>query len=191
MTKLVGITGNIASGKSWILDYLSRKGYSTLSSDDFVKNLYNDEAVRKEVFGMFPEMLSFNRKKIAEIIYDQNERREKLENLVYPYLIDKIKELAKGNKSDKIIFVEIPLLFEKKFEDLFDLIILVFCSAEVRLKRANGRGIDSDLFYKISFLQTPDIQKVNLSDFVIYTDDDNLVEPQIDKIIESLEGKNE
>ncbi|MBP7189874.1 MAG: dephospho-CoA kinase [Rickettsiaceae bacterium] len=189
MTRLVGITGNIASGKSWILDYLSRKGYRTLSSDDFVKNLYNDDLVQMNVLRLFPELGGFDKKKIADIIYDQQDRRENLEKLVYPYLIEEIKNLAKDTQSEEIIFVEIPLLFEKKFEELFDFIILVFCGIDVRLKRANGRGISSDLFHKISFLQTPDIHKVHLSDFIIYTDDDDLVEAQIDKILEVLKDK--
>lgn len=185
MRKLVGITGNIASGKSWVLEYLSAKGYETLSSDDFIRGLYKKKSVQQKVLEILPEMEFFDKSKISRIIYQHKEKREKLEALLYPYLIEKIKSLAKEAESDTISFVEVPLLFEKGFDKLFDFIILVLSPLEVRLSRAKSRGLTEEAFYKISASQTRDEEKINLVDFIIQTSNGE-IENQINKIIEEI-----
>lgn len=188
VSKLVGITGNIASGKSWILNYLSLQGYKTLSSDEFIGDLYKDHKIQLDVLKTLPEIEYFDKKKIFDIIYQHKDKRERLEKLLYPYLIEEIKNFAKEGKSGTISFVEVPLLFEKNFEYLFDFIILVLTPLDLRLKRAKNRGILEEDFYKINSVQTSDFEKQDKSHFVVNTEGE-LVEDQINKIVEEIEDK--
>ena len=64
MSKVIGITGNIASGKSKMLEILSAAGHIVLSSDEFIRDLYRDPDIQAKVLTIFPELEIFDKKKI-------------------------------------------------------------------------------------------------------------------------------
>lgn len=187
MGKVIGITGNIASGKSKMLDLLSARGYRILSSDEFIRDLYKNKDIQTEVLKIIPELKIFDRKKIAEIIYQQNDRRLALEAFIHPKLIDQIKIFSQSLSAEEIGFVEVPLLFEKNLGYLFDHIILTCCNIITRMQRAEGRGISEKDFYKINDVQMPESDKIKRADFIINSDvtmDD--FESQIEDVIEKI-----
>jgi dephospho-CoA kinase len=185
--KVIGITGNIASGKSKTLDLLSARSYRILSSDEFIRDLYKSKEIQTEVLKIIPELEIFDRKKIAEIIYQQNDRRQALEAFIHPKLIDQIKIFSQSLSAEEIGFVEVPLLFEKDLGYLFDHIILICCNIITRIKRAGQRGISDIDFHKINDVQMPESAKIERADFVINSDvmmDD--FENQIEDVIERI-----
>lgn len=187
MGKVIGITGNIASGKSKTLDLLSARSYRILSSDEFIRDLYKSKEIQTEVLKIIPELEIFDRKKIAEIIYQQNDRRQALEAFIHPKLIDQIKIFSQSLSAEEIGFVEVPLLFEKDLGYLFDHIILICCNIITRIKRAGQRGISDIDFHKINDVQMPESAKIERADFVINSDvmmDD--FENQIEDVIERI-----
>ena len=187
MGKVIGITGNIASGKSKMLDLLSARSYRILSSDEFIRDLYKSKEIQTEVLKIIPELEIFDRKKIAEIIYQQNDRRQALERFIHPKLIDQIKIFSKSLGIEEIGFVEVPLLFEKDLGYLFDHIILICCNIITRIKRAGQRGISEVDFRKINDVQMPESVKMAMADFIINSDvtmDD--FKNQIEDVIERI-----
>lgn len=170
MSKIIGITGNIASGKSRMLDILSAAGYRVLSSDEFIRDLYKDLEIQAEVLKIIPELENFDKKKIAKIIYQQNERRLALEGLIHPLLIEKIKSFSSSLTDLQIGFVEVPLLFEKDLSYLFDFVLLACCNIFTRTKRAVARGLSEEEFIQINNVQMPESDKIEKADFVINTD---------------------
>ncbi len=170
MSKVIGITGNIASGKSKMLEILSAAGHIVLSSDEFIRDLYRDPDIQAKVLTIFPELEIFDKKKIAEIIYQQSERRLALESFIHPLLIKEIKSFSESLTDEQLGFVEVPLLFEKDFGYLFDFILLACCNILTRTKRAKARGLSEEDFIQINDMQMPESDKIEKADFVIDTD---------------------
>lgn len=170
MSKVIGITGNIASGKSKTLEMLAAAGHMVLSSDEFIRDLYKDIVIQAKVLTIFPELEIFDKKKIAEIIYQQSERRIALEGFIHPLLIEKIKTFSDGLADDKLGFVEVPLLFEKDLGYLFDFSLLTCCNITIRMERAKARGLSEEEFIQINNVQMTEADKIEKADFVINTD---------------------
>lgn len=140
---VIGITGGIATGKSLVSSIISDLGYKLIDSDKIVNNLLlNDFELKnkiKEVFDCIDSNFNVDRKKLSNIIFNNELEREKLNNLIHP-LVKKemIKEIS-SFKND-IIFLDIPLLFEAKMEHICDKIICVYSDKDITLKRLKERN---------------------------------------------------
>lgn len=130
----IAITGTIGSGKSTVTKYLSRK-YPTISSDKIVANMYEDKEFVKEVNKLLFDINSdiLDKVLLAETIFNDAEQKSKLEALIHPKVKERIIEFMEEREG--LVFVEVPLLFEAKFEYLFDKIITVVASEETVIKR--------------------------------------------------------
>jgi dephospho-CoA kinase len=203
MNRLIGITGNIASGKSMALNYLGSKGYMTFNADDVVRELYLDEEVMEGVRKLFPSGLTpgsrefpktlgsspretFARK-IADIIYKDEVKRRELEKLIHPLVEEKLMLFASSIKDEEMGFAEVPLLFEAKMEKFFDYTILIYCDRDVRMQRAKDRGLEEKKFDMIDKVQMSDELKKERVDFMIDSDVGIVeFEDRIDKVIERI-----
>jgi dephospho-CoA kinase len=169
----VGLTGSIASGKSYVLNLFSDLyNIPIFSSDDCVKELYksNEELkdfVKKQILKKDEE---FNKVNISANVFNNGDKLSKLENFIHPLVKlerDNFIEQEERNNS-KMVIVEVPLLFEKKLEDEFDYVILVKTSKELQEKRVLQRpNMTSELFSKIKKKQLSDKQKEAKSHFII------------------------
>ncbi|WP_218460196.1 dephospho-CoA kinase [Rickettsia sp. TH2014] len=181
----IGITGSYASGKTFILDYLAEKGYKTFCADRCIKELYHDLSVQTQILKLLPELESFNIGKIRNLIYNNDLAREKLQNFIYPLLIDKLILFKKENANFKFGFAEIPLLYEAKFDKYFDFVVTIYCSEEIRMQRAITRtSFDIEIYNKIKEIQLSQESKIAKADFAINSGVDMLdLEKQIEKLI--------
>ncbi len=165
---LIGITGVIASGKSLVTNYLNELGYYTLSADVVNRELLNEDVHIREI-----NLLLFNKdsnelskKEIKELIFNDNDAKLKLERYLHPLIKMKIFELIKKSK-EKVIFVEVPLLFEAEYL-FFDKIITVYTPNNITLKRLMTRDkITEEHALKLINSQMDISKKVSLSDYVI------------------------
>ncbi|ADE30288.1 dephospho-CoA kinase [Rickettsia prowazekii str. GvV257] len=185
----IGITGSYASGKTFILNYLSAKGYKTFCADRCIKELYKDIVLQTQILKILPELEYFNIRKISNLIYNNDIAREKLQNFIYPLLIDKLILFKKENTNYKLAFSEIPLLYEAKFEQYFDFVVTIYCSEEIRMQRAITRAeFDINIYNKIKEIQLSQESKIAKADFSINSGVDMLdLEKQITKLIKDLE----
>ena len=185
----IGITGSYASGKTFMLDYLAEKGYKTFCADRCIKELYQDVVLQTQILKLLPELESFNIRKISNLIYNNDLAREKLQNFIYPLLIDKLILFKKENANSKFSFAEIPLLYEAKFDKYFDFVVTIYCSEEIRMQRAITRSsFDIEIYNKIKEIQLPQESKIAKADFAINSGVDMLdLEKQIAKLIKDLE----
>lgn len=165
---LIGITGVIASGKSLVTNYLSELGYYTISADVVNRELLNEEVHIRNV-----NLLLFNKdsnelskKEIKELIFNNSDAKLKLEGYLHPLIKKRILKLVKESK-EKIIFIEVPLLFEAKYL-FFDKIITVYTPNNITLKRLMTRDrITKEQANKLINSQMDIDKKVSLSDYVI------------------------
>lgn len=189
----VAITGNIASGKSTVEGILRQKSYKVLDTDFVVHELFGGKCVKDEVVAAFEgfdilEEGEISRKKLGQVVFKDEILRKKLESILHPLVKIEIDKFFEKERNSKFAFVSVPLLFEAKFESIFDKIILVYASDEIRLNRLIERNNLSFEHAKNRLdIQMSQDEKVSLSDFVIYNNE-NLCDliPKVEEIIELL-----
>ena len=173
--KKIAITGSLGTGKSTILKILQNLGFSTFSCDEVVKNLYKDPDIQKKIIEIFgKEILSIdgklNKRKILEKILENNKLKEKLESLFHPLVKEKLLEFVRERKEEKIIFAEVPLLFEVGWEDLFDEIWVITCSPLTQKERILRKGLEEKLGEKLLKLQLSLKEKEKKAHKIIFSE---------------------
>lgn len=190
----IGLTGNIASGKTMSENIFKSYGINVISADDIVHDLLkNDKNVIKKVTNIFPdddifENKTLSRKKLAKIVFNSKDSRTKLENILHKEVIEKINDFFEINKNEKIAIASVPLLFEAKLENMFDVIIFIQANENIRLKRLmNRNNYNQEFAKKIMDAQMNEDSKLPLSDFIIQNNQDEaFLKKQIDEIIKKV-----
>ncbi|MFZ1520053.1 MAG: dephospho-CoA kinase [Ignavibacteriaceae bacterium] len=172
----IAITGNIGSGKSTFSGFAVETGFPVLFADDISKSiLENDEKVRSLVIKAFGAE-SFikdkpNKKFLAEQIFSDQNKREKLESILHPRVIKSIESSIKNLlKSNKVIFVEAALIYESDMEEMFDYVVLVTAAPELRLQRKLKSGFTEEDFINRESNQIPEEEKKKRADFIFSND---------------------
>lgn len=158
-------------GKSTVATLFKEAGAVTLDLDDVVDELLNKDAVIERIVEILGDSVllegRLNRPKIAEIIFTDREKRELLEGLLHPLVIERMKEFLKKVDKRKVIIIEIPLLFERQYEGEFDKTITVYTDKDTALKRLRSKGIKrEDALIRLQ-AQMPVEEKIKRSDFSI------------------------
>ncbi len=127
--KLIAITGGIGSGKSFALSILMSEGFHTLSSDQITAELYKKRKIKLLLKKLFPDAVKgffspkLDRNKIAKTVFKDRQKLESLTAIVTPLVIEEIKKRA--SRLNGTVFVEVPILFERGYENQFDNVIVI------------------------------------------------------------------
>jgi len=189
--KIIGITGGLATGKSTVSDYLeSQYGLRILDAD-----LYAREATEKnnsilgEIVNRYGQKIlldsgQLDRLQLAQIIFNQDQEKKWLENLIHPYVKKRFLEDLHSSNDDVIVFV-VPLLFEVEMQDMVDETWLVTCSPQQQIERVIKRNSLSKEQALARINNQWDLDtKRNLADLIIEnTEDLNYLYKQIDRAI--------
>ena len=177
MTKTIAITGGIGSGKSTFCNKLKEKGFKIHSSDEQVAKIYNNPEKKLVTYlraiGLSKSISKKNidKKIISKIIFENKQIRKKLELYIFKIVRKKRSDFIKKEKQKKtrLIFIDIPLLFENNLEKKFHKVISIIASKQVRLKRLKKtRKMNEKQFKNITRSQTTDIIRKKKSNYVIY-----------------------
>lgn len=134
----IGITGNIASGKSEAQKIISSMGYKVVDLDIVSHQLLqNDKEVQQKVLDNFN---TINRKELADIIFNNEDKKKILENIIHPKLNEYIENFFTANKDEKAVFVSGATIFEAGFDKTFDKIILIDAPFEFKINRLMKRN---------------------------------------------------
>jgi dephospho-CoA kinase len=142
-TKLkIGITGNIASGKSTAITYLKAKGYDVIDSDAIVRHLWQNKAIIQSLSHMFHRDLTNYDIKQAfnQEVFQNSTVKQQLEAYLHPKVYEEIEVQIKKAKTH--VFIDIPLLFETSYENHLDAVILITVPKDIQLNRLMKRGLD-------------------------------------------------
>ena len=146
--KIVGLTGGISSGKSTVSSYLKQLKIPVIDADEVARKVVepNSQGARKirKTFSsdVFEEDGSLNRQRLGALIFSNAENRQKLDDLLQPLIkimiLDEIEEHRQ--KGENMIVLDLPLLFEKQYEELCEEIIVVYIPKELQLERLMKRN---------------------------------------------------
>lgn len=186
----VAVTGILGSGKTTVSKIFKKMGVTVISCDEIVRKLLEKKEIIEKVRRIFGDTVikngKINKKKVREIIFENQEYRKKLENLIHPLVFKKIKETLDRRKKQGIIVLEIPLLFETKSEKLFDKIIVVKAPEEEIKKRLSKKYSEEEI-EKIWESQLPLNYKEKKADYVIDNSGSfSMTEKQVKEIMNSL-----
>ncbi len=177
MTKTIAITGGIGSGKSTFCSKLKEKGFKIHSSDEQVAKIYKNPDKKfftyLRTIGLSKSISKKNidKKIISKIIFENKQIRKKLELYIFKIVRKKRSDFIKQEKEKKtrLVFIDIPLLFENNLEKQFHKVISIIASKQVRLKRLKKtRKMSETQFKNIIKSQTSDVIRKKKSDYVIY-----------------------
>ena len=175
--KLIGLTGSIATGKSTVAKMFKEMGFYVIDADEIAHSVYKkgEEAYSKiiEAFGreILDENEEIDRRKLGRIVLNDKEKLKLLESIVHPAVEKRrleVFERIKNKDPDAFIIYDVPLLFEKKLNSMFDCVIVVYVPQDIQVKRLMKRdNISEAEALKKVFLQLPIEEKKRLADIVI------------------------
>lgn len=137
----IGICGTIASGKTSVCILLKRMGFSVFNADNYAKMATHASnpcyALLLSVLGEDVKDRSgdIDRKKMADIIFHDDKKRKAVNAIVHPYVIEGMQKFFTSHQNEKLVFAEVPLLFEANLESYFDEICVVTCHKDTAIQR--------------------------------------------------------
>ncbi len=141
LTRRIGITGSIGSGKSLALKHLKDLGYKTFSADEEVSRLYEagnkGYLILKEIHPELFDGDNLNKLKMSELLFNDGSFKQEIENLIHPLVLDAY--LAMSINED-IVFCEIPLMYEAGFDKYFDEILVISTKEKEIYRRLKNRS---------------------------------------------------
>lgn len=199
---VIGLTGGIGTGKSTVSQILKDRGFSVIDLDVISHEVIEFSSVVEKIVQNFGrEVLdedeagncTISREKLGKIIFADKEKRLALNSIMHPEILKVMhkKILECKSEKNKIIFVEVQLLFEVQWEKEFDYILLVAAKRDMQVRRVLERDKRSEEeAWNIINSQMSLDEKREKSDFVIENDgnmDD--LNKKVDKFLKSLEQR--
>jgi len=195
----IGLTGGIATGKTTVARIMEQKGAIIVDTDILAHNAYiPDTLLWQQIVKEFGEDIltparEIDRKILGKIVFNDIKKREKLNSIVHPYVIEQTKKnisywqnMEQKNKKKYLVVIVIPLLFETRTDYMVDCIVVVRCKKETQLSRLMERNkLTQEEALKRINAQMDMEEKVARANYVIDNDEDlNLLENQVEKILQ-------
>ncbi|QGS09924.1 Dephospho-CoA kinase [Gemella morbillorum] len=189
---IIGITGSIACGKSLVSNYLQEKGYTIIDADKIGHMALENDEVKKQLVNKFGKSIlkdnEVNRVTLGKLVFENNENLKELNNIIHPQIRKNISEQIQVHKNEKLVFVDVPLLFEAKFDDLVEKIIVISLDEKIQLERLmNRNSLSKEEALQRIKSQIPVREKEKLGDYVVdnsFTQENTY--NQVDRILEKL-----
>ncbi|CAC9527573.1 Dephospho-CoA kinase (EC 2.7.1.24) [uncultured Gammaproteobacteria bacterium] len=166
----IALTGGIACGKSNVARSFAELGVDIIDLDELSRLVVEPgTAGLSELIDYFSDQIlnvdkTLNRHALREILLKNSVNQEKIESILHPKILEKMKMEIKKVKN-KLIIIEIPLLVEKNLTYLFDRAIIVECNEENQLKRLlNRENIDKNTAKQLISSQTSHKKRLELTD---------------------------
>lgn len=176
--KWIGLTGGLGTGKSTVADILRRRGYPVIDADQIAKEVVapGTSGLRSVLAELGADLLkpdgSLDRGKLAQQVFSDREKLEKLETIIHPLVQDRVREIRKALQAQGFqkAFYDVPLLFEKNLSG-FDEILVVTSDPVHQRERLRARnGWSDEEITRRTAAQWPMDRKVTSADHVIKND---------------------
>ena len=188
----IGITGSIACGKSTVSNYLLEKGYTIIDADKLGHIALTSEDVKRKLAEKIGDEIIENneisREKLGKLVFGNEDNLKILNSIIHPKIKKLILKLQDEHKDEQFVFLDIALLYEAKFVDLVERVIVVYVNEKVQIERLMSRNSLSkeEALSRIKSQMSAE-EKAALSDYSI--DNSDTMEKtyqQIDEILEKI-----
>jgi dephospho-CoA kinase len=195
-TRVIALTGNIASGKSAVADLLERKGATIIDADELSRQAVTpgspalDAIVARWGHGVLSEDGTLDRAALRKTVFNNRSDLDALNEIVHPE-VGRRRESeveAARMRGDRVVVSVIPLLFERHLADEFDYIVLVDAPRDVRLERiVRDRGLETAEAMDMIASQMPAELKRARADWVIENSGSKKdLEREVDKLWDEI-----
>jgi len=187
----IGVTGGIGSGKTSVCRVFNVLGIPIFSADAEARRIMDSdpivmEQVRKIAGKDVYSQGILDRTGLASIIFNDEKRLSKINNLVHPVIFDNFRKWAEESSAPYVI-MEAAILFESNASFVVDKIITVIAPLEERIERVTRRNmLDRDQVLERIKNQMDDQFKIKHSEWVINNSENEMIIPAILKIHEEI-----
>jgi dephospho-CoA kinase len=191
--QIIGLTGGIGSGKTTVARVFELLGVDVYYADIQAKKILSSDKIKGQIISAFGNVYKDNKlqnKKLAEIVFNDKKKLEKLNSIVHPAVEKDFEQWSKKNSGKPYLIKEAAILFESGSYKKVDKIITVFAPENIRILRVCKRdNIDKAQVIARINNQMPDNEKIAKSDFVIKNYNGYLIIPQIIEIDNALRSE--
>ena len=194
---VIGLTGGIATGKSTVGSLLEERGALLFSADEVARSVtLPGSPIITEIERAFgPRYIaadgSLDRGALGALVFSDADARRKLEAITHPAILAELRRRiaeARAGQPDRLIVVEVPLLFEAGVQSWFDAVVTVVASPEVQRARLISRShlAPEEADARIAS-QMPLSEKAARSQFVLQNDGEmTALESAVDRLVPRL-----
>ena len=172
----IGLTGGVGSGKSMVSSYMHELGIPVIDGDKLAREAVIPGSLAmnrlREVFGphIFLPDGSLDRLKVGEIVFNDEEKRQKLNGIIHPYIWYRTREelIQAQEKGFPVVVLDMPLLLEISWQLRVEEVWLVEVPLEVQIARVISRdGFTREQVMERIRKQMPTTNKMNYADVII------------------------
>lgn len=170
---IIGLTGGIGSGKSAAGIEFEKLGIAVIDADEIAQkaSLKNSKAYKEivEYFGssILDNSQNIDRRKLRNIVFNDDEQKKKLEQILHPAIREDISFAISNSKSPYTIIM-VPLIYETNSKDNYNRILVIDCDEDIQISRAVTRdGASEEDIKKIINSQATKKERLSIADDVI------------------------
>lgn len=191
MTKIIGLTGGIGSGKTTIANHFTAAGIPVYIADDEARKIMQSAEIIKEIKDLFGNAIFengiLNREKLAQIVFSNPEKLKLLNSIIHPVVKKHFDNWVLDHKNNSFVIYEAAILFESGSYKNCDKIITVTAPFETRIQRVIQRdNTTREQVLKRMNAQWNDDQRIAKSDFVIENQTPEITKLEVGKILKIL-----
>lgn len=191
MTKIIGLTGGIGSGKTTVANHFIGAGIPVYIADDEARKIMQSPEILREIEKIFGSVIFknevLNRQKLAEIVFSNSDKLKQLNAIIHPAVKKHFGNWILNYKNSPYVIYETAILFEGGSYKDCDKIITVTAPFETRIERVIQRDKTSrENVLKRIKMQWTDDQRLGKSDFVIENINPEITKSEVGKILKIL-----
>jgi len=194
---IVGLTGSIGMGKSFVAALFEEKGVPVFDADRAVRRSQEPGgAAIAPLKKAFPDTVKdgvLDRNLLARRVFASPEAKQQLEAIMHPLVNDARKAFfhEAARRGEKIVVLDVPLLFETGLSERCDYIVVVSAPKDIQRRRVMQRaGMTEERFKKIDAHQMPDEDKRAQADYVINTHAEKVeIQKEVEKVLSRVKDR--
>lgn len=139
---IIGLTGGIASGKTTATSYFKQLHIPLIDSDEIVRDLWqNNKNMVSKIESEFSFSIknSKDKQKLAYLIFHDETLRDKLNQIVHPYVFEQIEKEKRNLENEAFIVIDMPLLYEVGYQKSCDKVCVVYVDYQTQIQRLMNR----------------------------------------------------
>ena len=194
MTKIIGLTGGIGSGKTMVANYIKSLGIPVYIADDEAKKIMKTEEVIDKIRFAFGKDIiennTVNKEKLSKLVFDNPENLQRLNTIIHPLVKKHFEYWLKNYNNFPFVVKEAAILFESGSYKYCNSIITITSPLETRIQRVIVRDKTSrESILKRIQNQWSDEEKVAKSDYIIHNLSVEDTKKQIDEVLKILKNQ--